>query len=160
MMSTLSRDTALCTADKRYVPRGIRNNNPLNIRKGSKWQGLRDFPTDKEFCEFVTMAYGFRAAFRTLITYYTKHKCKTLKEIITRWAPPSENETWAYIDRVRKDADIEDIDSELPDPLEKRNWYVWKKIILAMAAVENGASMKRISNYNKTVLEGMNMVFG
>ena len=47
------------------TPRGIRNNNPLNIRRGaSQWQGLKRRQTDKDFCQFVTVAYGYRAALR------------------------------------------------------------------------------------------------
>ena len=37
------------------VPRGIRNNNPLNIRKGNNWKGERPNQTDKAFEEFETM---------------------------------------------------------------------------------------------------------
>ena len=44
-------------------PRGIRNNNPLNIRRtNTVWQGMKEELTDKEFVEFISMAYGYRAA--------------------------------------------------------------------------------------------------
>ncbi len=40
-------------------PRGLRNNNPLNIVRGkSKWQGLKERISDSRFCEFVTPEYG------------------------------------------------------------------------------------------------------
>mgnify|MGYP003533551919 FL=1 len=43
--------------------RGIRNNNPLNIRlSADKWQGMREEQTDKAFVQFKSMAYGYRAA--------------------------------------------------------------------------------------------------
>ena len=52
------------------MTRGLRNNNPLNIRRNNtKWQGLSVTQTDKSFFQFKTMAYGYRAAFKTLQTY-------------------------------------------------------------------------------------------
>ena len=52
------------------MTRGLRNNNPLNIRRNNtKWQGLSATQTDKSFFQFKTMAYGYRAAFKTLQTY-------------------------------------------------------------------------------------------
>jgi hypothetical protein len=44
----------------RIIPRGIRNNNPLNIRIGNTWLGERPEPTDHDFEEFVSMEYGLR----------------------------------------------------------------------------------------------------
>ena len=39
--------------------RGIRNNNPLNIRHSAdRWQGARMKQTDPSFVQFKTMAYG------------------------------------------------------------------------------------------------------
>ena len=78
------------------ITRAIRNNNPLNIRKGNNWKGLRDFPTDKELCEFQNTQYGFRAAFKILF-HYIKCGYDTPREIIFRWAPPSENNSNAYL---------------------------------------------------------------
>ena len=53
------------------LPRGIRNNNPLNIRKGNNWKGERPNQTDKEFEEFESMQMGLRAAFILLRNYMT-----------------------------------------------------------------------------------------
>lgn len=141
------------------LPRGIRNNNPLNIRKGARWRGLRDFATDKEFCEFQTMAFGFRAAFRTLITYYTKHDCKTLEKIINRWAPRSENNTFAYIQHVKMCAKISYASSQLPDPRLKFNWPTWRRIIMAMASIENGMGTSELQKYEADLGKGMKMAF-
>ena len=53
------------------IARGIRNNNPLNIRRSKdKWQGLKTLQTDAQFCQFETMAYGWRAAFVMLTRTY------------------------------------------------------------------------------------------
>lgn len=86
-------------------PRGIRNNNPLNIRKGNNWLGEKSPQTDKEFEQFESMTMGVRAGLKILrnyITGYDGHRkpIDTIEGIITRWAPPSENNTRKYIDRV------------------------------------------------------------
>lgn len=92
-------------------PRGIRNNNPLNIRKGNQWKGERKVQTDKAFEEFETMAYGIRAGFYLIRKYMSGYgglteKFNTIEKIVKRWAPPSENATNKYIDFVAKDMGI------------------------------------------------------
>lgn len=83
--------------------RGIRNNNPANIRRGCNWKGLAKKQTDREFCQFTTMTWGVRALLVTLRTYVVKYRLHTVREIITRWAPPSDgNNTEKYIEYVEK----------------------------------------------------------
>ena len=78
--------------------RGIRNNNPGNIRKSKDpWQGLAERQTDAAFFVFKSPLYGIRALARLLITYQDKKKLRTIKDIIRRWAPQTENDTNAYI---------------------------------------------------------------
>ena len=121
------------------TPRGIRNNNPLNIRLNSdKWQGLKTLQEDREFCQFETMAYGWRAAFVILCkTYYGKYKLKTIRALITRWAPPKENNTEAYIRRVTDRIGIGP-DTVLGSPQEHP--AQWMMIAMAMAIVECGTA--------------------
>ena len=93
--------------DKTIVPRGIRNNNPLNIRVGNNWRGEKTVKTDKAFEEFTSMEYGVRAGFIILKKYMTGYngltrKFNTIDLIIRRWAPASENNTEAYISQVCK----------------------------------------------------------
>lgn len=90
---------------EKKLPRGIRNNNPLNIRKGNNWKGEVAKCSDGEFEQFVSMQWGIRAGFKILKNYMTGYggKMKALTnvhEIIHRWAPPSENNCKAYIDSV------------------------------------------------------------
>lgn len=85
---------------KPIPPRGIRNNNPLNIRIGNVWLGEVTNPTDPDFEQFVTMAYGIRAACVLLRRYIRHYKRTTLPAIIAAWAPATENDTVKYIDRV------------------------------------------------------------
>lgn len=84
-------------------PRGIRNNNPGNIRRSTdSWQGLADpdHQTDPDFFVFQTPIYGIRAIARILITYQDKYGLQGVKAIVSRWAPPGENKTDAYIAEV------------------------------------------------------------
>lgn len=81
--------------------RGIRNNNPANIRKGDKWLGLSPVQVDRAFCQFSSMVYGVRALIKTLHTYVTKHGLHTIDEIINRYAPSNENNTQAYINTIK-----------------------------------------------------------
>ena len=124
-------------------PRGLRNNNPLNIRLSKdRWQGQRPPSTspegEKAFCVFESMAYGWRAAFVILCkTYYGKYKLKTIRAIITRWAPPKENNTEAYIRRVTDRIGIGP-DRELGSPQEHP--AQWMMIAMAMAIVECGTT--------------------
>ncbi|MBN6029236.1 structural protein [Pantoea ananatis] len=82
--------------------RGIRNNNPGNIRWGDEWKGLvpEGQRTDKSFCQFKAPEFGIRAMIIILRNYQSKYGLKTITGIIKRWAPPNENDTQAYIRSV------------------------------------------------------------
>lgn len=78
------------------TPRGIRNNNPGNLRKsGEKWQGEVD-GSDPAFKTFSTPAYGIRAIAKLLLNYEARYGLNTVSGLINRWAPPNENDTSAY----------------------------------------------------------------
>ena len=67
--------------------RGIRNNNPLNIRKGNSWKGERPKQTDDQFEEFVSMEYGLRAGFKLMRNHITgfkgtRPKMNTIQKLI------------------------------------------------------------------------------
>lgn len=83
------------------LPRGLRNNNPGNIRLSrTLWQGEVRPSKDKAFCQFRSMSYGYRALMKLLQNYHRLNGCRTVADFIRRWAPPSENDTAAYIRRV------------------------------------------------------------
>lgn len=84
------------------MTRGLRNNNPANIRRGSSWVGLCKEQTDNSFCQFESMEYGIRAFFVLMRTYHYKYKLNTIEKILHRFAPLSENNTYAYIAFVEK----------------------------------------------------------
>jgi len=86
------------------VPRGIRNNNPGNLREppdgGDQWLGERVTNDDQAFEEFDTPQYGIRALAKVLLSYYRKLGLCTIRTIITRFAPSTENDTERYISAV------------------------------------------------------------
>lgn len=94
--------------NKSRAPRGIRNHNPGNIRRnGDPWQGLAERQSDVEFFSFKDPIYGIRALARTLIVYQDKHGLRSIRQIISRWAPPVENNTNAYVRAVASDAGLD-----------------------------------------------------
>ena len=85
----------------RALARGIRNHNPGNLRRSSDpWQGLAPEQTDTEFFQFTSPKWGIRALARTLIVYQDRGGLKTIDQMISRWAPPDENDTGAYVRAV------------------------------------------------------------
>lgn len=85
------------------IKRGIRNNNPGNIRRNCiKWRGMRSEQTDSLFVQFTNMSYGIRALIKVLYSYYYKYNKHSIKDIIARYAPSNENNTENYIKYVCK----------------------------------------------------------
>ena len=86
------------------IPRGLRNNNPLNIKKSSTaWQGKVE-GKDENFETFRDIFWGCRAAIINLRTHLEQDRhClirTTIAREIRKWAPDSENNTQAYINYV------------------------------------------------------------
>lgn len=125
-------------------PRGLRNNNPLNIRRSkSNWLGEVDSlggQRDTAFCQFSRLYYGYRAAGKLLQAYQVKYKLYVLDKIIGRWAPPCENNTRAYAARVAKQ-----MTKELGEPISVaslldvcKDKETLRALIVSMHLVENG----------------------
>lgn len=77
---------------KSQLNRGIRNNNPLNIRiSNNAWTGKVTPSKDKAFETFSDSKYGFRAATKLIRNYQNLYGLNTLSGIIRRWAPESDN---------------------------------------------------------------------
>lgn len=92
------------------MSRGIRNNNPGNIRHKDAWDGMADIQGDDSFVTFISPVWGIRAMIKVLLTYSRKYKLDTVRGIISRWAPPSENDTDEYIQFVCDRMDVCNID--------------------------------------------------
>ena len=81
--------------------RNFRLNNPGNIdRTNIKWQGIAADQPDPRFINFISPAWGFRAMARIIKGHFEQFNTVTL--IVSRWAPPEENDTAAYIADVAK----------------------------------------------------------
>ena len=121
------------------IPRGIRNHNPLNIRRTGKdqWKGLSKVQNDRSFCQFESLKWGWRAAFHLLTrTYYHKYRLYTIRGIISRWAPPQDhNNTEAYIRNVSK---LTGIDPDEPIGIPSQHPARWMMLGVAMAIQECG----------------------
>ena len=133
--------------EKKSLPRGIRNNNPLNIIHGrSQWLGMAEEQTDRRFVQFKTMEYGIRAAFKNLQSYsrLKPRPCMTLRQYVTRWCPPVEkgNDTKRYIDFVAKQTGINP-DQMLPKPREASG--LWCRIVDAMIRMECGQQVPEVT---------------
>lgn len=115
-------------------PRGLRNNNPLNIRRNNDVFQGEIKGTDKSFKTFSSMPYGYRAAFVTLATYNSRG-WNTIEKIITHWAPSNENDTGKYIREVEKRACISR--NKTLTTADGNDYFL---IIVAMSFVENGRS--------------------
>lgn len=115
------------------TPRGIRNNNPLNIRIGNTWLGEVPNPTDSDFEQFVHVKYGLRAAFCILRRYIRRYQRNTITKIVHSWAPSSENNCAAYIKVVAHRSGID------PDAkIDYADIAAMCKLVQAMAFVECG----------------------
>ena len=111
----------------------------VNIRRSKdQWKGMAEVQSDRAFVQFKSLEYGWRAAFYLLTrTYYHKYRLYTIRGIISRWAPSSENDTAAYIANVSRLTGI-DPDEPIGIPLERP--ARWMMLGLAMAIQENGTS--------------------
>lgn len=126
------------------MTRGIDNNNPGNIDfnernfERDRWIGelgleKRDNP---RFTSFTHAVYGVRAICKILLTYQSKYKLMTIRGMVSRWAPPNENDTESYIKFVADFTNFfadEDVDFS-------KNTLVFASIVEAIIHMENGIS--------------------
>lgn len=130
--------------------RGIRNHNPLNIRKGNDWQGEDPNGKDPSFETFINDAYGFRAGFKIIKNGFSASPRRdTIRKIISRWAPPEDNnDTENYINFVSKYSKIP-ADQKLAFSDISR----MVDIVRAMAKMETGKDYDE-----RVIINGYNMV--
>lgn len=77
--------------------RGLRNNNPCNIKSSNnvKWDG--QVGSDGEFIIFESPEYGIRACAKILKNYQHEKGIDTLRGMVYRLGPPHENNTEKYV---------------------------------------------------------------
>lgn len=132
--------------------RGIRNNNPGNIRWGENWKGLvpDGRKKDKSFCVFEEPKWGIRALCKVLITYNRRYGLDTVQEIISRFAPTSENDTKAYMNHVAKLLGVR------PDEqIKVCNERVMYTLITSIIQHENG-----VQPYSEEIIKGAMLMAG
>ena len=125
--------------------RGERNNNPGNIdfNPRNDWQGQlgKETGPNGRFAVFDSPENGIRALAKLLINYRGKTGepgiaqpgIDSVLETIHRWAPPSENDTGAYVNAVAKAVGVSPIDH-----IEIRNERTLLTIVTAIIGHENG----------------------
>lgn len=117
------------------VSRGIRNNNPTNIRYGSNWVGMaknsRDL--DRSFCVFIHPKFGIRAACKLFLNYKRFYGIDNIRGIINRFSPPEENDTTAYIEDVCKR-----MGKTREESLDLYNGEIMLSLLKAIIRHENG----------------------
>ena len=119
------------------LPKGLRNNNPGNIRiSNNDWKGKIPISqnTDKAFEQFAAFVWGIRAMIKNLQSYHRDRGLNTLTQIISTWAPAADNNnTTAYIQKVSLETGINP-----SQPLNLNDENTMRKVVKAMAKVENG----------------------
>lgn len=143
------------------MKRGFRNNNPLNIRhSNSCWKGMTKEQTDQEFVQFKSLAFGYRAAWRILFTYFYRFVSQkqffTVGNILNRWAPPCENDTQAYIRSVLRMTSIGGKE-HLNVPTNVAAYPKLAKLLAAMTVVENGIDLEEVDT--QAIEEGYRLAF-
>ena len=116
--------------------------------------------TDKSFVQFETMAYGYRAAWKVLETYWKRFKEKregfTVKNIIARWAPPDENDTEAYVRTVLTLSGLGG-NENLPRPFKGIAVDKLDRLLAAMTCVECGVRLAEVDQ--AAIVEGYGLAF-
>jgi len=134
--------TAQVSTNQRET-KGIRNNNPGNIEVGGdKWYGA--VSDDGRFLIFKGALHGIRAVAKLIRTYEAKYNLNTIEGIITRWAPPKENDTESYIKSVAQKTGI-----KRDAKLNINNDTTMMKLVNAIIAHENANY-----RYNQSVVKG------
>ena len=133
------------------TPRGIRNNNPGNIRKSNeKWKGLAAVQTDAEFFTFASAQDGIRAMTKIIRNYGKLYGLHTVRSIVTRWAPPNENDSDAYVRAVAKRTGY-----SADERLNLNAPHVAEKLVRAIIHHENG----RQPYDNATITRGVRAAY-
>lgn len=118
------------------LPRGLRNNNPGNLRvlpNGQKWLGEID-PDPDGFSRFSDIAYGLRAMITDIAGDIMKDGRNTIRKLIYAYAPPYENETEAYINSLAAYTGIN------PDSVISASKETIDKLIHGQLNIELGAN--------------------
>lgn len=116
------------------MTRGERLNNPGNIRISPvMWVGKVTPSTDPDFEEFENVEYGIRAIAKIICNYNRLYGLQAVAQIISRWAPSSENPTTQYATNVANWIGV-----GINDVLDLRAPAVLAGLVSAIIRQENG----------------------
>lgn len=137
------------TADRK-LPRGIRNNNPGNIRLSTNnvWQGEVE-GSDDTFVTFMTPYHGLRAMAKLLLNYQRIYGLRTIRAIVARWAPSNENHTDAYVQHVALSMNV-----SADKPIDVTDEDTLLELMKAIIKVENGAPKDGDTWYSTVEIRG------
>lgn len=132
-------------------PLGLRNNNPGNLRTGDNWQGM--IGSNAGFVVFQDISWGIRALAMDLAGDISKDGDNTIRKLITAFAPPSENDTMAYINAVS------DYTGLSPDHILTADGSTLRRLIRAIMNVELGSNYSALIT-NADIDEGISKMPG
>ncbi|CAJ0896055.1 hypothetical protein R77569_04559 [Ralstonia mannitolilytica] len=113
-------------------PRGIRNNNPGNLNYVGQAGATREAGPNGRFAVFQTAEDGLMALAHQL-RLYAQRGINSVRAIISKFAPPSENDTQSYIESVSKRLGVDsNATLNVNDP------RVMQGLMDAIIKVENG----------------------
>lgn len=143
------RTTATTAAPRETAPYGaeaIQRNNPGNIKKNprNKWKGMSAKQDDSDFVTFNSLDAGYRAMSKILDSYF-KGGDNSVAEIVSRYAPPSENPTDDYIEFVAQEMNVD------PSQPLKNTPEIKAELIRAMVKFENGAVPRTIDQIEEII---------
>jgi hypothetical protein len=110
-------------APQREVNPAFNNNNPGNLRPVGSAQGFQQFNSPED---------GLKAIDDNLLAYSRKHGINTLEGVISRWSPPSENDTSRLVATAAKRLGINPA-----QPIDLENPVVRQAVSTVIALQEN-----------------------
>jgi hypothetical protein len=123
------------TGVAKNAPRGIRNNNPGNIKWNASNNWIGQVGKDNAgFAIFDSADNGLRATGRLLKTYIRTHKLDTLAKIAPRWSPDGIGLSGAYAAGAAKIAGV-----GVNQRIDPNDAATMAKIIRGVVGQENGA---------------------
>lgn len=138
------------------LPRGLRNNNPLNLRiSNNQWLGKVRFNTDGAFEQFTSIEYGIRAGFKNIQAIVRRRASEsqstTIRELVHIWAPAADgNNEIAYCKTIADKTGLQP--NDIID-IKKKNFMCL--LVYGMVCVENGRDVSMLK-----IESGYHLAFG
>jgi len=150
LLAPLDTSTYLDPLEEMFMPRGIRNHNPMNLRWYSpiNWDGQIG-PDNEGYARFEDVYFGIRAGVKNLVNGYFHKGIASPEAIITKYAPSHENPTDNYIQFV---ADKMGIDKTATIPMTQTNM---ERLTKAIIHFENGSQPYTDATIRRGVIAGM-----